>query len=79
MAEANLTGDEDPELAAAIRAELAKGDDPQVVADAVVEAIRNNTFYVLPNTGDFQPCVDARYDRIRAGRNPTWEDVGEVI
>ncbi|MET0005938.1 MAG: SDR family oxidoreductase [Candidatus Thiodiazotropha sp.] len=79
MAEANLTGDEDPALAEAIRAEIAKGDDPQLVTDAVLKAIRENQFYVLPNTGDFQMCIEARYERIIAQRNPSWEDVGETI
>ncbi|MCU7891947.1 MAG: SDR family oxidoreductase [Candidatus Thiodiazotropha sp. (ex Ustalcina ferruginea)] len=79
MAEANLTGNEDPALAEAIRAEIAKGDDPQLVTDATLKAIRENRFYVLPNTGDFQICIEARYERVMAQRNPSWEDLGEAI
>ena len=79
MAEANLTGSEDPELAAAVRAELAKGDDPLVVTDAVLKAVGEDTFYVFPNTGDFQACVDAKMERIKAARNPAWEDVGDTV
>ena len=79
MAEANLTGDEDPELAAAIKSEVAGGDDPQVVTDATVKAIRENQFYVMPNTGNFQAAVDARFARISAQRNPTLEDTGGAM
>ncbi len=79
MAEANLTGDEPAELAEAIKKEVAGGDSPQIVTDAVLKAITENQFYVLPNTGYFQACVDARFERAMAQRNPTWEDVGEAI
>ncbi len=79
MAEANLTGNEDPELAATIRQVVASGDDPQIVTDATLKAIQENQFYVMPNTGDFQAGVDARFNRIQAQRNPNWEDVGETI
>ncbi len=79
MAEAALTGDEPEEFQAAIRAELAQGDDPRLVADAMLDAVRTGTFYVLPNTGDFQFAIDARAARIAEKRNPTWEDVGETI
>lgn len=79
MAEANLTGDEDPELVKMIRSELASGSDPLVVTDAVLKAVANSQFYVFPNTGDFQACVDARFARIQAQRNPAWEDVGDTV
>ncbi len=79
MAEANLTGNEDPELAQMVRAELASGTDPLVVTDAVLKAVETNQFYVLPNTGEFQACVDARFARIQAQRNPAWEDVGDTV
>ena len=79
MAEANLSGNEDPELAATIRAELAKGTDPLVVTDAVLKAVSENRFYVFPNTGEFQHCVDARIARLQTGRNPAWEDVGDTV
>lgn len=79
MVEANLTGNEEPEMIAAIKSEIAAGDDPQLVVDATLAAIRENQFYVLPNTGDFQAAVDARFARAMAQRNPSWDDVGGVM
>ena len=79
MAEAGLVGDEPEELAAAIRAELDGGTDPRLVADALIEAVRTGTFYVFPNSGEFQPLIEARFERVLAGRNPTAADAGDVI
>lgn len=79
MAEAGLTGDEDPALAEAIRGEMAAGTPPAAVAEATLDAVRDNLFYVLPNTGDFQAAIESRFDRILAGRNPTPADVGDTI
>ena len=79
MAERNLTGDEDPELAAAIRSGLAAGTDPMTVAADMLDAVSSNRFYSLPNTGEYQTCIDARNARIAALRNPAWEDIGETV
>lgn len=79
MANANLTDDVPTEIAEAIKAELAQGTDPQVVAEATLQAVRENQFYVLPNSGEFQAAVDARFARIQAQRNPTVEDTGGAM
>ena len=79
MAAAGLTGDEPQELADAIRAELSEGADPAVVAQALLDAAKTGTFYVFPNTGEFRQFIEARFDRILEGRNPTAADVGDAI
>ena len=79
MAEANITEDTPPELAEAIRAEVATGTDPKIVTDNILDCVRTNTFYSFPNTGDFQMCIDARIERLQSGRNPEPADVGDTI
>ena len=79
MAEANLTGNEDPELAKAVRDIIANGDDPQIITNATIDAIRKDKFYVMPNTGIFKSAVETRFDRIMNERNPKLEDVKEII
>lgn len=77
--ETALTGDEPEEFRKLIEAEMAAGTSPQVVAQAALDAARDNTFYVLPNTGDFIHPITARFDRIVKGRNPSPEDVGDTV
>lgn len=79
MAESGLTGDESPELAQAIRAEVASGTAPSQVATATLDAVEKNQFYIFPNTGDFQAAIDERFDRITSQRNPRLEDVSETL
>lgn len=77
--ETALTGDEPEEFRALIEAEMAAGTSPNVVATATLQAARDNTFYVTPNTGDFIHPIKARFDRILEGRNPSPEDVGDTV
>ncbi len=79
MVNANLTGDEPEELVAAIREVQESGMSPDQVAEDVMQAIRSNQFYVLSNAAEYQPCIDAKNERIHAGRNPAWEDIGETV
>lgn len=74
MARNNATPDQDPELLAAVEAELASGTSPDVVADAVLDAARENRFYVFPNSGDHWDLIEARFDRIREEQNPVVDD-----
>lgn len=65
-----VTSDMDPELVAAAKAELAAGTSPDIVAAAVFAAVREDSFYVLPNPGNYWEMIDARIQRIREGRKP---------
>jgi NAD(P)-dependent dehydrogenase (short-subunit alcohol dehydrogenase family) len=49
----------------------AAGLTPEVIADRVEQAIRENRFYV-PAEGDWRRCCETRLDDIRLGRNPTF-------
>ena len=62
-----------------MREGLAGGTDPMAVAADMLAAVRENRFYSLPNTGDYQFYIDARYSRVAACRNPAWEDIGETV
>ncbi len=66
----SLTEDTDPEVAAAAAEELAHATPPEVVADGVLEAVKADRFYVLPNPGGYWDIIDARMARIRNGENP---------
>lgn len=79
MANANVPEDADPEFAEAIKAELAQGTPPQEISEKTIQAIKDNQFYLLPNTGVFQAAVDARFERAMSQRNPSWDDVGGVM
>jgi short-subunit dehydrogenase len=55
----------------AIREHTAKGIDPGVMAARVMDAIREQQFYVLSPEGDpWRDACHARLDAIRAARNP---------
>ncbi|MBO9453414.1 SDR family NAD(P)-dependent oxidoreductase [Tropicibacter sp. R16_0] len=77
--ETALTGEEPEEFRQLIEAEMAAGTSPAFVAQATLDAVRDNTFYVTPNTGDFIYPIEARFDRILKGRNPAPEDVGDTV
>ncbi|HTO00567.1 MAG TPA: SDR family NAD(P)-dependent oxidoreductase [Microthrixaceae bacterium] len=57
------------ELAAQIRAGNDAGGDPSTVADAIVEAVAENRFWVLPQPEVAWGAVD-RMERVRDGREP---------
>jgi NAD(P)-dependent dehydrogenase (short-subunit alcohol dehydrogenase family) len=65
---------EGPEFAlveGAIRETIARGLDPQRIAERVVRAIREDRFYVLPEQDPWLGACAARLEDIRLGRNPT--------
>lgn len=51
------------------------GIQPEEVARHVVEAIREDTFYILPAQPDVLAMVDARFNDLLARRNPTVQPV----
>jgi NAD(P)-dependent dehydrogenase (short-subunit alcohol dehydrogenase family) len=56
----------------AIRALTPRGAPPSLMADRVVDAIRERRFYVLAEGDDlWRKACETRLDDIRAGRNPT--------
>ncbi len=50
------------------------GTGPEVIADGVFEAIQTNQFYVTRNIGGHWKYIEARWENIRAGRNPSLGD-----
>ncbi len=56
---------------AALRATVAKGLAPAVMADRVVRAIRERRFYVLAED-DWRRAAELRCEDVRLGRNPTF-------
>ena len=52
-------------------ARLEAGMDPTQVADCVFEAIENETFYILPNTQEWEEAIRLRTEDILQQRNPT--------
>lgn len=55
----------------AVREFLRNGFDPGVIAGLVLEAIRADTFYVVPVQPDIEAAVAMRLEDIRLRRNPT--------
>jgi NAD(P)-dependent dehydrogenase (short-subunit alcohol dehydrogenase family) len=55
----------------ALRDQLEIATPPAVIADRVIDAIRENRFYVLSNDGWRDAC-NVRLEDIRLGRNPTF-------
>jgi NAD(P)-dependent dehydrogenase (short-subunit alcohol dehydrogenase family) len=53
------------------------GSPPALIARSVVEAIREERLFILPNE-EIKPFVDERYKRILAGENPPREDIRGV-
>lgn len=58
------------EFSTAFAAALKAGYPPEVVADAVLDGIRNDRFYVLPAQPEFLEIVDQRMMGILERRNP---------
>ncbi|HEY5638883.1 MAG TPA: SDR family NAD(P)-dependent oxidoreductase [Dehalococcoidia bacterium] len=58
----------------AFRAMLAGGLAPEAVADAVLEAVRDERFYILTHE-ETKATVRARMEDILAGRNPTLQPI----
>lgn len=55
----------------AIRAQIASGIDPRMIADRAIEAVREQRLYVLSPPGDpWRAACDARLDDLREARNP---------
>jgi NAD(P)-dependent dehydrogenase (short-subunit alcohol dehydrogenase family) len=53
------------------------GSPPALIARSVVEAIREERLFILPNE-EIKPFVDERYKRILAGENPPRDDIRGV-
>jgi hypothetical protein len=49
---------------------IAGGQDPSRVADAVVEAIRNEQFWIFPDE-TWNPILQTRHDELTARTNPS--------
>ena len=58
-------------MAANFRAALEAGFDPAQVADAVLDAILNDRYYIIPAQQGLLDLVDLRMQDIQARRNPT--------
>lgn len=57
-----------------IRQVIPTGLDPKVMADRVVDAIRENRFYILSEEGgSWRDACNRRLEDIRLGRNPSPE------
>ena len=54
-----------------VRGFLKEGLQPATVAGLVAEAIRNDTFYVVPAQPNIEAAVALRLEDIRLRRNPT--------
>jgi hypothetical protein len=55
----------------AVRELLRNGIAPEKIADLAVEAIRSDTFYVVPVQPDIEQALAVRLEDIRLRRNPT--------
>ena len=55
----------------AVRDFIAGGMEPDAIAAEVLEAIRNDTFYVVPAQDNIEAAIALRLDDIRLRRNPT--------
>ncbi len=66
----SITEDTDPEVAAAAAEELSQATPPSVIAEAVLTAVQEDQFYILPNPGRYWDVIDARMQRMRTGQNP---------
>jgi len=56
---------------AAIQGLLKSGIAPEEIAGLVVDAVRSDTFYVVPAQPDIEQALAARLEDIRLRRNPT--------
>jgi len=58
-----------------LTAQLSTGIMPQAMADKIIQAIREERFYIFSDEGDhniFRQNINTRLDDIREGRNPTF-------
>jgi NAD(P)-dependent dehydrogenase (short-subunit alcohol dehydrogenase family) len=53
---------------------LAEGFEPELIADAVVQAIRQDSFYVVPVQDYIEAAISLRCEDLRLRRNPTIPD-----
>ncbi len=58
----------------ALRQFLATGLPPEQIADAVLDAIRDEKFYILTHP-EGQEVIETRMQDILGGRNPTYQQV----
>ena len=58
-------------LLQASRQRIENGIPPRQVADIVFEAIKQNKFYILPNTEEYLPVIQTRHEDIIRQRNPS--------
>ncbi len=49
-----------------------RGTPPDIIIDALIEAIHNDTFYVTPNINHFWKHMEHRWNNIQEGRNPSF-------
>ena len=50
------------------------GTGPEILADDLMDAMRENRFYVTPNIAGHWKYIEERWDNIRSGRNPSLGD-----
>ena len=55
----------------AVRAFIKNGIQPEDIAGQVFEAIKNDTFYIVPAQPNIEQAVETRLEDIRLRRNPT--------
>lgn len=67
----------DPDVAAARRALISSGTSPELVADSVIDAIRAERFYVLPQP-EWLPLIRSRTESIERGLPPSVPDLGVI-
>jgi NAD(P)-dependent dehydrogenase (short-subunit alcohol dehydrogenase family) len=67
---ATLSG-EAAQRAAMVRGMLQNGFQPTEVAEKVLEAIRTDTFYIIPAQDYMMTSIQARFDQIMKQENPT--------
>ena len=60
----------------ALSATVRDGLPPSVMADRVVNAIREERFYILSDEKDWRRACNTRLDDVREGRNPTFAPPG---
>ena len=70
LANAAAPGPEEVALTDAVRAGLARGMDPCEVAEIVVQALREDRFYIYTDLGS-HAAIQARLHDVIDGRNPT--------
>jgi len=67
--------DQAAELRAAVQSMVDGGIPPSVVADHVLEAVRDGTFYILTHP-DLDAAIETRFEDIRQRRPPSFTAIG---